>query len=160
MQLPNDPGIGRVFAESSQLVRRGAVQEFREFLLRGNLVDLAVAVVMGVAFTALVEAFVSSFVTPLIAAIGGKTDFSQMHFTLNDSRFFYGRFIDELISFLLTAAVLFFLVVKPINALLHRAQLAQTSEDPTTKKCPECQSEIALQARRCAFCTSELAAAT
>ena len=97
------------------------LKEFRDFILRGNVVDLAVAVVLGAAFGALVTAFVSSFVTPLIAAIGGKSDFGNLFFTINGSRFTYGEFLNVLISFLIIAAVIFFLVVKPVNAIMARA---------------------------------------
>ena len=99
---------------------RSVLAEFREFVLRGNLVDLAVAVVLGAAFGALVASFVADIVTPLIAAIGGKPDFSDLSFTINKSQFRYGSFINALISFLIIAAVVFFLVVKPVNALLAR----------------------------------------
>src|SRR3954464_15656150 len=96
------------------------IKDFRQFILRGNLVELAVAVVIGAAFGALVTTFVSSFVTPLIAAIGGKPDFSALAFTINGSRFTYGLFLNALISFLIIAAVVFFLVVRPLNALIAR----------------------------------------
>ena len=99
---------------------RSVLAEVREFVLRGNLVDLAVAVVVGAAFGALVASFVADVVTPLIAAIGGKPDFSDLSFTINKSQFRYGSFINALISFLIIAAVVFFLVVKPVNALLAR----------------------------------------
>src|SRR3954466_13528939 len=98
----------------------GLLKEFREFILRGNLVDLAVAVVIGTAFTAVVGAFVKDIVTPLIAAIGGKPDFGNLAFTINGSRFAYGQFINALITFLIVAAVVFFLVVKPVNAMMAR----------------------------------------
>jgi len=130
------------------------LQEFKKFLLRGNMVDLAVAVVLGVAFAAVVTALVSDLITPLIAAIVGKPDFSNLTFTINNSTFRYGDFINKLLSFVLIAAAVFFLVVKPVNALVERMRQRQPA-DPTTKKCPECLSEIAIGARRCAFCTSE-----
>ena len=110
------------------------LKEFRQFILRGNLVDLAVAVVVGTAFTALVNAFVKSMITPLIAAIFGKPDFSNLTFTINGSRFLYGDFINALITFIIVAAVMFFLVVKPVNALLARLL---EEDEPPTKSPPE-----------------------
>ena len=126
---------------------------FRKFLLRGNVVDLAVAVLIGAAFGALVTAFTASFITPLIAAIGGKPDFSRLSFTLNGSNFRYGLFINALIAFLIIAAVVYFFVVVPINHLMERYKPA--ADEPTpTKDCPECLSSIPVAARKCAFCTS------
>jgi large conductance mechanosensitive channel len=129
------------------------IKEFRQFLLRGNVVDLAVAVVFGAAFGAVVTAFVADLITPLIAAIFGKPSFSDLTFTINGSRFLYGDFLNALLSFVLVAAAIFFVVVKPMNALAARRARA---EDPTTRDCPECLSEIPLAARRCAYCTVEL----
>ena len=129
------------------------IKEFRQFLLRGNVVDLAVAVVIGVAFGAVVTAFVADLITPLIAAIFGKPSFSGLTFTINGSRFLYGEFLNAVLSFVLVAAAIFFVVVKPMNALAARRARA---EDPTTRDCPECLSEIPLAARRCAYCTIEL----
>jgi len=126
---------------------------FRTFLLRGNVVDLAIAVVIGVAFTAVVTAFVKDLVTPLIAALGGKPDFASLYFTINKSRFLYGDFIDALIAFIIIAAVIYFLVVVPYTAMVARSR-KEPPADPTTKKCTECLSEIPVGARRCAFCTS------
>jgi len=131
------------------------VKEFREFILRGNLVDLAVAVVIGTAFGALVTAFVKDLVTPLIAAIGGNPDFSGLTFTINDSQFKYGDFINALIAFLIVAAVIFFFVLKPVNALMARRKV-DTPANVTTRSCPECISDIPLAATRCAFCTSHV----
>jgi large conductance mechanosensitive channel len=131
------------------------VKDFKAFLLRGNLVDLAVAVVIGVAFAAVVTALVGDLVTPLIAAIFGSHDFSSLTFTIHKSTFKYGAFINALLAFVLVATALFFFVVLPANALVQRARREPTP-DPTTKKCPECLSEIPIDARRCAFCTSEL----
>jgi large conductance mechanosensitive channel len=125
---------------------------FKTFLLRGNVVDLAIAVVIGVAFGALVTAFVKDLVTPLIAAIGGKPDFAGLYFTINNSKFLYGEFINAVVAFLIIAAVIYFFVVVPYTALIARAR-KEPPADPTTKKCPECQSEIPIQAKRCAFCT-------
>ena len=134
------------------------LKEFRDFVLRGNVVELAVAVVIGAAFGAVVTAFVASFVTPLIAAIGGKADFSALAFTINGSRFTYGLFLNALISFLMIAAVIFFLVVRPLNTLMARLR-PEPAVGQVTRQCPECLSEIPDQARRCAFCTAEVAAA-
>jgi large conductance mechanosensitive channel len=129
--------------------------EFKQFLLRGNVVDLAVAVVMGAAFGAVVAALVKDLITPLIAAIFGEPDFSALHFTINDSTFLYGDFINSLVALLTVAAAMFFLVIKPMNMLISRSRREPTP-DPTTRKCPECLSEIPIDARRCAFCTSEV----
>lgn len=134
-------------------------RDFKQFLLRGNVVDLAVAVVIGAAFTAVVTSLVESFLTPLIAAIFGEPDFSALTFEINDSVFTYGAFLNALIAFVLIAAAVFFFVVVPMNALIARARTEPTP-DPTTKKCPECLSEIPLAARRCAFCASEVGAVT
>ncbi|HUK44661.1 MAG TPA: large conductance mechanosensitive channel protein MscL [Gaiellaceae bacterium] len=131
--------------------------EFRAFLLRGNLVDMAVGIVIGLAFAAVVTAFVADLITPLIAAIFGKPDFSSLSFTINNSKFSYGAFLNALIAFVLIAIVLFFLVVRPVNALVARSR--KDPVDPTTRSCPECMSEIPLEARRCAFCTSPVSAA-
>ena len=132
----------------------GVVKEFKEFLLRGNVVELAVAVVIATAFGVLVKAAVDYLLTPLIAAVFGKPDFSQLSFTINGSTFQYGAFINALIAFVLIAAAVFFAVVKPYNALQARRQ---RGEEATMKVCAECASEIPFAARRCAFCTSELA---
>ena len=131
---------------------------FKQFLLRGNVVDLAVGVVIGAAFGAVVTAFVKDMLTPLIAAIVKQPDFSQMTFTVNGSKFLYGEFINALVSFLLVAAAVYYFVVLPINALVARSRRAAAPADPTTKKCPECLSEIPIEARRCAHCTSALSA--
>ena len=134
------------------------IDEFKKFLLRGNLVDLAVGIVIGVAFTAVVTALVADLVTPLIAAIGGQPDFSNMDFKINGSTFMYGDFINKLLSFVITALVIFFFVIKPVNVLMSRMN-REPPPDPTTKKCPECLSVIPIDARRCAHCTTELTAA-
>ena len=126
---------------------------FKAFLLRGNVVDLAVGVVIGVAFGSVVTGFVKDLVTPLIAAIGGQPDFSALYFTVNKSKFMYGDFIDLVIAFLIIAAVIYFLVVLPFQAMAERSK-KEPPADPTTKKCSECLSEIPKDARRCAFCTS------
>ena len=129
--------------------------DFKAFLLRGNVVDLAVAVVIGSAFTAVVTQLVDSFLTPLIAALFGEPDFSALDFTINESVFAYGLFFNALIAFVLVAAAVFFFVVRPVNAMMARAR-NEPPADPTTKKCPECISEIPLEARRCAYCTATL----
>ncbi len=128
-------------------------KEFREFILRGNLVDLAVAVVIGTAFAAVIAALVADLVTPLIAAVGGNPDFSELSFTINGSVFRYGHFLNALLTFLIVAGVMFFLVIKPINALLARRRTEPPTDEPT-RDCPECLSEIPTAARRCAFCTA------
>jgi large conductance mechanosensitive channel len=136
---------------------RSMLKEFRAFILRGNLVDLAVAVVVGTAFTALVNSLVKSVFTPLIGAVFGKHDFSGLVFTINGSRFLYGEFINALITFLLVATVMFFFVVKPVNALMERLK-PEPKLDQETRECPECLSDIPVGAKRCAFCTSAVAA--
>lgn len=136
------------------------LSDFKKFVLRGNVVDLAVAVVVGVAFAAVVTAFVADFITPLIAAIFGKTKFSNLYFTVNHSEFRYGSFINAAMSFLVVATVVFFAVVVPLTALMRRLNLLPKEEpEPETHACPECLSEIPVEARRCAFCTSELTTA-
>jgi large conductance mechanosensitive channel len=129
---------------------------FKAFLLRGNVVDLAVGVVIGAAFGATVTAFVKDMLTPLIAAAIGKPDFSALTFTVNKSTFLYGDFVNAVVSFLLIAAAVYFFVVLPVNALVARMRKAPAPADPTTKKCPECLSEIPIDAQRCAFCASPL----
>ena len=126
---------------------------FKAFLLRGNVVDLAIGVVIGIAFAAVIGAFVKDLVTPLIAAIGGKPDFSALSFTINQSKFLYGDFINALLAFVIIAAVIYFFVVVPYTRLIERSR-KEPPADPTTKKCTECLSEIPKDARRCAFCTS------
>ena len=126
---------------------------FRKFLLRGNLIELAVAVVIGTAFTALITALVRDLITPLIAAIGGKPNFSNLSFTLHHSRFAYGDFINAIVSFLIIAAVVYFLVVMPVAKILERVTRTKVA---TERECPECLSEVPLAARRCMYCTSEL----
>ena len=133
------------------------LKEFRSFILRGNLIDLAVAVVIGTAFTAVVTALVKNIITPLIAAIGGEADFSGLAFTINGSKFLYGAFINALLAFLIVAAVCFFLIIKPVNALMARFQ-PDTAVDVETRECPECLSDIPVTATRCAFCTTRVGA--
>ena len=131
------------------------LREFRAFVLRGNMVDLAVAVVIGTAFTAVVNAAVKDLMTPLIAAVGGEPDFGDLAFTINGSRFAYGDFLNAVVTFLLVATVVFFLVVKPVNALMAALRTEPDVESPT-RSCPECLSQIPRAATRCAFCTSEV----
>jgi large conductance mechanosensitive channel len=131
---------------------------FKQFLLRGNVVDLAVGVVIGAAFGAVVTAFVKDLLTPLIAAIVKQPDFSSMTFTVNGSKFLYGEFVNAIVSFLLIATAVYYFVVLPVNALVARSRRSEKPADPTTKKCPECLSEIPIDARRCAFCASVVAA--
>lgn len=135
------------------------LRDFKQFILRGNVVDLAVAVVIGAAFGAIVTSLVKDLITPLIAAVGGKPDFSNLYFTLNGSKFMYGDFMNAVISFLILAAVVFFLIVKPINTLTEYSNRSKTPEDPSEKKCPYCLSDVPKKATRCAFCTSKLKAA-
>ncbi len=127
---------------------------FRQFLLRGNVIDLAVAVVIGAAFGAVVNALVKDLVTPIIAAIGGKPDFSRISFTVNRSQFLIGDFLNAVVSFLVISAVIYFFVVLPVNTVMERVRRGQAVPDPTTKSCPECLSTIPIAARRCSFCTS------
>jgi large conductance mechanosensitive channel len=129
---------------------------FKQFMMRGNVIDLAVAVVIGAAFGAVVTALVKDFITPLIAAIFGKPDFSAIVFEVDGSKFMIGDFINALVSFLLVSAAIYFFVVQPVNALNARMRRGEAPPDPTTKKCPECLSEVPIAAKRCAFCTSPL----
>jgi large conductance mechanosensitive channel len=129
---------------------------FKRFLMRGNVVDLAVAVVIGAAFGAVITAFVKDLITPLIAAVAGKPDFSALALTINGSRFPVGDFLNALVSFLMVAAAIYFFVVAPMNALADMRKRGEAPADPTTKRCPECLSEIPIAARRCAHCTSAL----
>jgi large conductance mechanosensitive channel len=127
---------------------------FKAFLLRGNVVDLAVGVVIGAAFASVVAAIVKDLLTPLIGAMAKLPDFSGLSFTINGSKFLYGDFLNALLAFLIAAAAVYFLVVLPVNHLMATIKKAP---DPTTRKCAECLSEIPLQARRCKFCTSPVA---
>ena len=130
---------------------------FRTFIFRGNVIDLAVAVVIGAAFGTVVSALVKDLLTPLIAAIGGQPDFSAVQFTVNGSKFLIGDFVNAVISFLLIAAAIYFFVVAPMNAIIARSRRGEAPPDPTTKKCPECLSDIPIAARRCAHCTQQVA---
>lgn len=132
------------------------LKEFKKFILRGNVVDLAVAVVIGAAFTAVVTAFVKDFLTPLIATIQGNREFAKYAFHLHGVAFMYGDFLNTALTFILTAAVVFFGVVQPLNRLTELTRKKQPTPDPTTRKCPECLSEIPVKAKRCMFCTSKV----
>lgn len=132
------------------------LKEFKQFLLRGNVVDLAVGVVIGAAFGTIVSALVTDLITPIIGAIAKVPDFSDLSFSLNGSVFMYGHFINALISFVLVAASIFFFVVKPMNLLIKRSR-KEPPADPTTKKCRECLSEIPIEAKRCSHCTQVVA---
>lgn len=129
---------------------------FKQFIMRGNVIDLAVAVVIGGAFGAVITALVKDLLTPLIAAAGGKPDFSAVAFTVNGSKFLIGDFVNQIVSFLLIAIAIYFFVVAPLNALAARRRRGEPPADPTTKSCPECLSTIPIAAKRCAFCTSPL----
>jgi len=131
---------------------RGVLREFRDFVVRGNVIDLAVAFVIGAAFGVLVSALVKDLLTPIIAAIIGKPNFSTLYFTINHSRFLYGDFIDAVITFVSVAVAVFFFVVKPVNMLSAARARGQAPADPTTKLCTECLSEIPVAATRCAYC--------
>ena len=131
------------------------LKDFKTFILRGNVVDLAVGIVVGAAFTSVVTALVKDLITPLIAAIGGKPEFAGLFFTINASKFTYGDFINAVVSFLIVAAVVFFFVVRPVNFLMARRK-TELPPDPTTRECPYCLSSIPMKASRCAFCTSEV----
>ena len=135
------------------------LKNFKEFLLRGNVVDLAVAVVVGAAFGAVVTALVKDLLTPIVAAIVGKPDFSNLKFTINDSRFLYGDFLNAVIAFVSIAAAVYFFVVVPINALMSRRK-TEPAVGEQTQPCPECLSEIPVAARRCAFCTAQVGPGT
>ena len=135
---------------------RSIGSEFKEFILRGNVVSLAVAVIIGAAFNDIVNSLVADMITPLLAAFGGQPDFSEITFTINDSQFFIGRFINAVIAFLIIAAVVFFFIVKPMNMLMERSAKSAETEDPSTTKCPYCMSEVSVEATRCPHCTSEL----
>lgn len=132
---------------------KGLANEFKEFILRGNVVSLAVAVIIGAAFTNIVTAVTDFIIMPIIAAVGGQPDFSAIGFTINNSYFGVGSLLNAIINFLIIAAVVFFMIVKPMNMLMDRSKKI---EDPTTKECPYCLSEVPSAATRCAACTSDL----
>lgn len=137
---------------------RGLLTDFKTFVLRGNVVDLAVGIVIGVAFAAVVQAMVRDILTPLIAAIFGRPDFSALSFRIHGSVFRYGDFLNALIAFVTIAATVFFFVVKPMNLVTSHFSHRETPE-PTTRRCPWCLMDIPLKARRCGYCTTELGAA-
>lgn len=134
-------------------------KEFKKFMLRGNAVDLAVAVVIGAAFNGIVQSIVKDFITPLINALYNQKKFSQGYFSFHGQHFLYGDFINAVLSFIIIALVVFFLVVQPLNRLVALAQSDKKTDEPTTKKCPECYSQINAKATRCAFCTAKLSQA-
>ena len=133
------------------------LKDFKKFVLRGNVVDLAVAVVIGAAFGNIVTSLVKDLVTPMIAAIGGQPDFSSLVFTINGSRFMYGNFINNLVSFLIIAAVIFFFVVQPLNKLMTHLKPSEEVDSPAERECPECLSAIPAAAKRCKFCSASSA---
>jgi len=130
------------------------LKEFKKFILRGNVVDLAIAVVIGAAFGAVVTSMVKDLITPLIAAFGGQPDFSQLSFTINGSHFMYGNFFNALLSFVILSAVVFFFVVQPLNKLMGKLKPAEEAKAPSERNCPECLAAIPLAAKRCMYCTS------
>lgn len=134
------------------------IKDFKAFILRGNVIDLAIGVAIGAAFTAVITAFTENLLTPLLAIPGDAASFSDLSFKVSESEFRYGAVIDAIVSFLLVAAVLFFFVVRPVNSLMARRK-TETEVESTTRDCPECLSSIPVAARRCAFCTAEVAAA-
>lgn len=136
---------------------KNLANEFKEFIMQGNVVMLAVAVIIGAAFTDIVNAFSEFIIMPLIAAIGGQPDFSSIGFEINGSHFGIGSFLNAVIAFLIIAAIVFFAIVKPMNTLLERSK---KEEEITTKECPYCLSEVPIAATRCSACTSELSSAT
>jgi large conductance mechanosensitive channel len=129
---------------------------FRQFVMRGNVLDLAVAVVLGAAFGAVITALVKDLLTPIAGAIIGQPDFSAIVLTINGSKLLIGDFLNAVVAFLMIAATVYFFVIVPVNALVARSRRGETPPDPTTKKCAECLSEVPIAARRCAFCTSAL----
>jgi large conductance mechanosensitive channel len=132
------------------------LKDFKQFVLRGNVVDLAVAVVIGAAFGAVVTSLVKDLITPLIGAIYKSSSFASSYFVVHGSKFLYGDFVNAILSFFILAAVVFFLIITPINKLEQRAAKSRKPVDPTDKKCPECLSIIPIEATRCAFCTAKL----
>ncbi|HEY8445824.1 MAG TPA: large conductance mechanosensitive channel protein MscL [Thermomicrobiales bacterium] len=132
------------------------LREFRQFLLRGNVIDLAVAVVIGAAFGAVVTSLVEDIITPLISAIISAPNFSNLDFTINEAVFTYGNFLNAIINFVLVAAAIFFFVVKPVNAVMSRMRRGEAPPDPTTRECPECLSMVPIAARRCMYCAQPL----
>ncbi len=134
---------------------QGALAGFKQFILRGNVVDLAVGVVFGASFSGLINSLVKDLITPLIAAIFTQPDFSQIQFVIRGSKFMVGDFLNVVISFFLIAFTAYFFIVIPVNALIARSR-KEPPADPTTKKCPQCRSEVPLDATRCRFCTQPI----
>lgn len=132
------------------------INGFKQFILRGNVVDLSVGVVIGAAFTGLVNAIVKDLLNPFIGAIAKVPDFSGLKFTINGSQFLYGDFLNVFISFVIVAATVYFFVVLPVNTLIAKIKREEKQSEPTTKKCPECLSDIPLEAKRCAHCTTRI----
>ncbi len=132
------------------------IQAFKKFILRGNVVELAVAVVIGAAFSNVINTLVKGLITPLIGAFGGQPDFSGLSFTINNSRFMYGEFINAVVAFLIVAAVIFFLVIQPLNKLMARVKPGDEVDKPAERLCPACLSAIPMAAQRCKFCTTRL----
>jgi large conductance mechanosensitive channel len=130
---------------------------FKKFLLRGNVVDLAVAVVIGAAFKEIVDTMVKGLITPLLGIFGGVPDFSALSFSINNSRFLVGEFINAIVAFIILAAIIYFVVVVPINKMMARLQPSEP-QPQVTRECPQCLSKIPVKASRCAFCTAEVAA--
>jgi large conductance mechanosensitive channel len=147
------PAVSASAPSPTDAPRGNMVRDFRQFLVRGNVVDLAVGVVIGAAFGRIVSTVVSGLITPVIAAIGGKPDFSNLAFTINDSQFHYGLVVNAIISFVIVATAVFFFVVRPVNALMDRFR-TEPDVAERTHPCPECLSEIPVRATRCAFCTA------
>jgi len=135
---------------------RSLLSEFRQFILRGNVVDLAVGIVIGLAFAGVVQGLVRDFINPLIAALFGKPDFSRFHFTVHHAVFSYGDFINRALTLIIIGTAVFFLVVKPVNLMVDRFHMSPRSHSPPTKTCPACFTDIPLKATRCPNCTSEL----
>lgn len=150
---PKSAAVPETAPSPTDAPRGNMVKDFRQFLLRGNVVDLAVGVVIGAAFGRIVSTVVSGLITPIIAAIGGKPDFSNLVFTINDSQFHYGLVVNAIISFVIVATAVFFFVVRPVNALMDRFR-TEPDVAHRTHPCPECLSEIPQRAKRCAFCSA------
>lgn len=135
------------------------IKEFKDFVMRGNMLDLAVAVVIGAAFGVVIASLVEDIITPIIAAIFGQPDFSALTISIGDSEIFYGNFLNALFSFIVVAAAIFFLVIKPVNAAMARMK-KEGPADETMRSCPECEAEISKTAKRCMYCTEEVGAVT